>query len=81
MNIILMKAGVKQSSTAHRIDWPVQGLDADQVLLTDFFGMKTTRAPGKQRVLKSLSIKARHGDKVAAKKILEEMSRGAEVVK
>ena len=24
MNIILMKAGVKQSSTAHRIDWPVQ---------------------------------------------------------
>lgn len=78
MNIIAMSPGPKLSSQASRIQWPVHGLDADQVLLTDFFGLKSTRAPGKKRTLKELSLKARHGDTEAAKKILEEMSRGME---
>lgn len=81
MNIIVMQPGTKQSSKAERIEWPVHGLDADQVLLSDFFGMETTRAPGKSRTLKTLSLKAREGDTAAAKKLLEEMSRGAEVAK
>lgn len=78
MNIILMQPGPKQSSQATRIAWAVHGLDADQVLLTDFFGMESTRAPGKKRALKTLSLQARDGDTEAAKKILEEMSRGME---
>lgn len=81
MNIILMKPGPKQSSTASRIEWAVHGLDADQVLLTDFFGLESTRAPGKRRALKDLSLKARGGDAEAARKILEEMSRGMEALK
>jgi AAA domain, putative AbiEii toxin, Type IV TA system/AAA ATPase domain len=81
MNIILMKPGPKQTSKAERIEWAVHGLDADQVLLTDFFGMKSTRAPGKKRELKDLSLKARDGDTNAAKKILEEMSSGMEGLK
>lgn len=79
MNIILMEPGPKQSSTAKRIEWAVHGLDADQVLLTDFFGMESTRAPGKKRTLKELSLKAREGDTEAAQRILEEMSQGMEV--
>ena len=78
MNVILMKPGRKQSSTANRIRWAIHGLDADQVLLSDFFGMDSTRAPGKKRELKKLSLKARDGDVDAAKKILEEMSSGME---
>lgn len=81
MNIIVMKPGTKQSSTAKRIEWAVHGLDADQVLLTDFFGMDSTRAPGKKRTLKELTLKARKGDNEAAKELLEQMSRGVEAVK
>ncbi len=81
MNIIVMKPGTKQSSTMERIEWAVHGLDADQVLLTDFFGMDSTRAPGKKRTLKALTLKAREGDTEAAKKLLEQMSRGMETGK
>lgn len=78
MNIILMKPGAKQTSKAERLEWAVHGLDADQVLLTDFFGLESTRAPGKKRTLKELSLKAREGDTEAAKRLLEEMSKGVE---
>jgi hypothetical protein len=81
MNIILMKPGPKQSSIAERIEWAVHGLDADQILLTDFFGLSSTRAPGKKRTLKELSLKARDGDTEAAKAILTEMSSGMEGLK
>jgi len=80
MNIIVMHSGPNQSSIAKRIESAVHGLDADQVLLTEFFGMASTRAPGKKRRLKELSLKARSGDIESAKKILEEMSTGMEVV-
>jgi len=81
MNIILMKPGPRQSSSAGRVEWAVHGLDADQVLLTDFFGLETTRAQGKKRELKALSLKAGKGDKAAAREILEAMSRGMEAGK
>jgi predicted ATP-binding protein involved in virulence len=78
MNIIVMKPGAKQSSKAERIEWAVHGLDADQVLITEFFGMDSTRAPGKKKQLKELSLKARTGDTEAAKELLEQMSKGVE---
>lgn len=81
MNIILMEPGPNLSSTTKRIEWAIHGLDADQVLLTDFFGLESTRAPGKRRRLKALSLKARDGDTEAAKQILEEMSKGMELAK
>lgn len=78
MNIISMQANSDQSSVAKRIEWAVHGLDADQILLTDFFGLESTRAPGKQRTLKELSLKARNGNTEAAKALLEAMSQGIE---
>ncbi|MBS0202150.1 MAG: AAA family ATPase [Planctomycetes bacterium] len=78
MNIIVMTSGTKQSSVPQRIGSAVHGLDADQVLLTEFFGMESTRSPGKNRRLKELSLQARHGDTEAAKQILQEMSSGTE---
>ncbi|MGB7510856.1 MAG: AAA family ATPase [Pelodictyon phaeoclathratiforme] len=81
MNIIVMKPGTKQSSTMERIEWGVHGLDADQILLTEFFGLDSTRAPGKKRTLKELTLKARGGDTEAAKQLLEQMSRGVEMGK
>ncbi len=81
MNIIVMVPGPKQSSQAKRIEQAVHGLDADQVLLTDFFGLESTRAIGKSRKLKELTLKARNGDNEAANKLLEQMSRGMEELK
>jgi AAA domain, putative AbiEii toxin, Type IV TA system len=78
MNIILMKTGSRQSSRAERVEWAVHGLDADQVLLSDFFGLESTRAPGRKRDLKKLALRAREGDPEAAKQLLEAMSRGTE---
>jgi hypothetical protein len=78
MNIILMRSTRQQSSKAERVEWAVHGLDADQVLLSDFFGLESTRAPGRKRELKKLALKAREGDPEAAKQLMEEMSRGAE---
>jgi predicted ATPase len=79
MNIIVMLPEPGEASETQRIEWAVHGLDADQVLLTDFFGMESTRAPGKKRRLKELSLRARDGDTEAAKTLLTEMSGGTEV--
>jgi predicted ATPase len=78
MNTIVMKPGSRQSSRALRIPWAVHGLDADQILLTDFFGLASTRAVGKKRTLKDLTLRARTGDTKAAEELLEAMSQGAE---
>jgi len=80
MNIIVMQSGPKQSSVARRLPEPVHGLDADQVLLTDFFGLETTRAEPKHKRMKQLTLAARDGDKNAAEQLLEELSAGIEEV-
>jgi hypothetical protein len=61
-----------------RIPHAVHGLDADQVLLTKFFGLPSTRVSSKEKKLKSLSALARSGDQDAAEELLFEMSRGTE---
>lgn len=78
MNIVLMAPGPKQSSKPKRIMKSIHGLDADQILLTDFFGMRTTRAPIKESQLRGLTEKARMGNVKAAKELLRELSRGVE---
>jgi hypothetical protein len=78
MNIIVMSAGMRQSSHPRRIASAVHGLDADQVLLTKFFGLESTRVAGKSRRLKQLTLSARTGDSNAAKALLAEMSHGEE---
>jgi predicted ATPase len=81
MNIIVMESGPKQSSVAKRIDMPVHGLDADQVLLTDFFGMDTTRVGVKDKMMKDLTIKARGGDNKSAQELIKVWSKGLEGLK
>jgi predicted ATP-binding protein involved in virulence len=79
-NILHMTTESQNRTKAERIDFPIHGLDADQILLTDFFGLVSTRASVKERRLKELSLKARDGDPEAAKQLLIEMSRGVEKV-
>jgi hypothetical protein len=50
------------------------------VLLTDFFGLSSSRAGVKENRLNELTLRARQGDEEAAKRLVLEMSRGTEPV-
>jgi hypothetical protein len=80
MNIISMKTTRAMTTSAKRIQESVRGLDADQVLLSDYFGLSTSRAPDKQRRITNLTERARLGSKEAAKQLLKEMTKGIEEV-
>jgi predicted ATPase len=79
MNIIAIAGGPAQSSIATRYERPVNGLDADQVLLTEFFGLDSTRVDSKANDIKSLTLRARDGDPDAALELLRAMGRGSDV--
>ena len=56
MNIGLLKINPKTNRTVvKRLKQSIHGLDADQVLLSDFFGLKTTRASSKRTKLDDLA--------------------------
>ena len=79
MNIITLRIDNRSNRTrTERLKQSIHGLDADQMLLTDFFGLKTTRASGKVSELDDLQRKARHGDKDAADRIILAMAKGSE---
>jgi len=82
MNIITLQIHNRSNRTqTGRLKQSIHGLDADQMLLTDFFGLKTTRASGKVSELDELQRKARHGDKDAADRIILAMAQGTEASK
>jgi energy-coupling factor transporter ATP-binding protein EcfA2 len=80
MNIIMLKLGKSNSTRAHRLPESIHGLDADQVLLSDFFGLSTTRAAEKANKLDRLTRKARGGDDDAARLLIAELAKGMEEV-
>jgi len=78
MNIIKMEQGPNKVTMAHRIREAVHGLDADQVLVTSFFDMSSTRVDVQESALKDLSRKAGMGDRRAAEKLVKQWSTGLE---
>ena len=79
MNIITLKLSTQGNSTqARRLTESIHGLDADQVLISDFFGMKTTRADSKARQLDELTLQAALGDDRAAEQLISKMAEGME---
>jgi predicted ATP-binding protein involved in virulence len=79
MNIITLKAGPKSNRTvAKRLKQSIHGLDADQILLSEFFGLKTTMATTKQRQLDDITARIRAGDANAPLQLIRQMSKGTE---
>jgi hypothetical protein len=78
MNIITLKLGKSNSTRASQSKESIHGLDADQVLLSDFFGLSTTRAAEKASKLDRLTLKARGGDDDAARRLIAELAKGME---
>ena len=76
-NIWVMDAnGPKQLA-----DEPIHGLSADQVLLSPYFGLVTTRADRKMKDLHQLNARAIKGDRQAATEFLRQLSTGTESAK
>ncbi|APW37100.1 hypothetical protein RD110_07750 [Rhodoferax koreense] len=72
--LVLRRAGDGVEAT--RIDRPVYGLDADQLLVSDLFGLPSTRAAGQRDTLKRLATQARGGDAQAALRFLDALAPG-----
>jgi energy-coupling factor transporter ATP-binding protein EcfA2 len=79
MNIITLKLNSRSNSTeVSRFTESIHGLDADQVLISDFFGLKTTRAESKTRQLDELTLQAALGDDRAAERLISKLAEGME---
>jgi hypothetical protein len=78
MNILTLKLGSKNTTKVRRFKESIHGLDADQVLVSDFFGLPSTRASEKRSRLHSLTIRARRGDDEAARLVIAELAHGTE---
>lgn len=70
MNIIMLSEGKDNSSNAKKVKTEIRGLDADQILLTPLFNLKTTRVDEKSRTINILSNAATKGNINDAKKFL-----------
>jgi len=80
MNIITLKVGATTNRTvAKRVKQSIHGLDADQILLSQFFGLESTVAGAKRRQLDDITDRIRSGDKSAALELIQQMSSGTEV--
>jgi len=80
MNIYVLKLNAKANrATARRLKQSIHGLDADQVLLSKFFGLSSTVAGAKRRQLDDITDRIRSGDKSAALELIQQMSSGTEV--
>lgn len=52
---------------------PVRGLNSDQILLTQYFGIGSSRAPEKEAQLDEIAKKAEGGDKNAAREFVRQL--------
>jgi hypothetical protein len=73
-NILLMEPDDDGAARVRRTREPIFGKNADQVLLSSYFGLNTTRAPGFARELDNISKRAYQGDPKAAVEYLEKLT-------
>ena len=78
MNITRLQLDRQHRTRADPFEEPIHGLDVDQILVSDLFGMESTRAQRKRDRLHKLRIQARQGDDEAAKKLISELAKGLE---
>lgn len=77
-NIFVLDMDGQGASTIRQLEEPIHGRNADQILLSSYFNLETTRAPGAVSELRDLSRKAMSGDPRAALTFLEKITEGTE---
>lgn len=78
MNITRLQLDSQHRTKVDPFKEPIHGLDVDQILVSDLFGMESTRSQRKRDRLYKLRVQARRGDDEAAKKLISELARGLE---
>ncbi len=78
VNLIALEPGDAQSTVLARKIVPIHGLDADQVLLSPFFALNTTRTGLRAQKLRELRDRARSGNRDAALQVMKELTHGSE---
>jgi hypothetical protein len=77
-NIFVLEMDGAGASTIRQLGEPIHGLNADQILVSSYFGLNTTRAPGAEDALRQLSLRAMNGDSEAALEFLKKLTSGTE---
>jgi len=75
-NIIYLNTGEEKGSFPVRDKRNTYGLDTDQILVSDLFGLKSTRHDDVADRLRILSFKASTGDSAARKELMTLMTKG-----
>lgn len=75
-NILRVHVDQRGFSHVKRSTSALHGLSADQILLSDYFGMESTRAPEALKGLRLLAAKSQEGDTDAAVAFVEHLTFG-----
>ena len=73
-NIIIARQRRDGSAFLERVPVDVSGMDADQILLTELFGLDSTRSGAQTRRIRKLLERSREGDTEAARTLMAELS-------
>ena len=73
-NVLIAQQRKNGSSTLARVEVDVSKLDADQILLTELFGLESTRSGNQTRRIRGLLNRTRRGDSDAARALMAELS-------
>lgn len=76
-NIIYLKQGEDGWIVPGREERNTFGLDSDQILVSDFFGLETTRNNETADQLRNLSLKAATGNSEARSELMEILTKGS----
>lgn len=77
-NIFLLEMDRVGASTIRQLKEPIHGLNADQILVSPYFGLETTRAAEAVTELRELSKEAMSGDSAAAVAFLTRITYGTD---
>ena len=75
-NIIFLDAPQGKPSQISRLNENIRGLNAEQILLSSFFNLETSRAPGADEQLHELASRAMTGDEQASQEYMALLIRG-----
>lgn len=78
MNLVSLKTNAAGESRTKRYQRSIHGLDADQMLLTELFGLKSTRATTRRGQLERLKHQATLGDTAAKRRYIQALASGSE---
>ena len=77
-NIFTLEMDGAGASTIRQLEEPIQGLSADQILLSPYFNLESTRSQESLKEFLQLSKKAMAGDSEAAVAFLKKITSGTE---